>query len=443
MVATDFVQNFPFNTSLARAQTEVRATFDERTLYIAAVCYEAGTSAEFVVQSLRRDFNYDESDNFTVIIDPLSNQTTGFMFSVSPFGVQAEGLISGGGGFGTSMNWDNAWQAETHIDADKWVAEIAIPFNTLRFKSGISTWRINFARNNLKLPENSSWVAVPRVFRITNLAFAGELHWEKAPENYSANLSFIPYTIGSVVANYQTRAFPNPTANAGSDVKLALTSALNLDLTFNPDFSQVDVNRQITNLDRFTIFFPEQRQFFLENSDLFSSLGFRRIRPFFSRQIGLFNGQPTTILAGARLSGNLDASWRIGALMLQTARNDSLRYSGNNYAVAVTQRLLFERSNLTVFGVSRQGANYRGIEGNDFNRVLGIDFNLATFDGRWLGKLFYHHNFTPRALPHQFATALFLRYEQPEFRLEWNHEFIGEHYNPEVGFVPRSRGLAL
>lgn len=436
-VATDFVQNFPFDTSLARAQTEVRMTYDNTTLYIAAVCYDFASDAEFVVQSLRRDFSYEDSDNFTVILDPLSNQTTGFVFSVSPFGVQSEGLISGGGGFGASNTWDNAWQAEARLDSGKWIAELAIPFNTLRFKSGISTWRINFARNNLKLPENSSWARIPRAFRITNLAFAGELYWDSAPENRSANLSLIPYTIGSAIANYQTHTFPSPSGNLGGDVKLAVTSALNLDLTFNPDFSQVDVDRQITNLDRFTIFFPEQRQFFLENSDLFSSLGFSRIRPFFSRQIGLYNGQPTTILAGARLSGNLDANWRLGLLTLQTARNDSLQYNGNNYSVAVLQRLLFERSNLTIFGVSRQGARYRGIEGNDFNRVFGVDFNLATFDGRWLGRLFYHHNFTPRSLPHQYATALFLRYEQPEFRLEWNHEFIGEHYNPEVGFVPR------
>lgn len=435
-VATGFIQNFPFDTALAYAQTEVRATYDDATLYISAVCYDY-SNADFVVQSLRRDFGYEDNDNFTVILDPLSNQTTGFLFSVSPFGVQSEGLISGGGGFGSSSTWDNAWQAEARIDSGKWIAEIAIPFNTLRFKSGTGSWRINFVRNNLKVPESSSWVAIPRAFRIANLAFAGKLLWETAPENRSANLSFIPYTIGSMNANYQTRTFPTPTANFGGDAKLALTSALNLDLTFNPDFSQVDVDQQITNLDRFTIFFPEQRQFFLENSDLFSSLGFSRIRPFFSRQIGLFNGQPTQILAGARLSGNLDANWRIGALTLQTARNDSLRYNGNNYSVAVLQRLLFERSSLTIFGVNRQGTNYRGIEDNDFNRVFGVDFNLGTFDGRWIGRLFYHHNFTPHAQPYQYATALFLRYEQPEFRLEWNHEFIGEHYNPEVGFVPR------
>ncbi len=438
-VATDFVQNFPFDSSLAQAQTKVRVTYDDRALYVAAICYDH-SPANFVMQSLRRDFEYELNDNFTVIIDPLSNQTTGFVFSVSPLGVQREGLISGGGFFGASNNWDNAWQAEARLDSGQWIVEMAIPFNTLRFKSGVSSWRINFARNNLKLPENSSWAPVPRFFQVTNLAFAGELRWDTPPENRSTNISLIPYTIGTTSANYQTQTFSTLSLNFGGDAKLALTSALNLDLTFNPDFSQVDVDRQITNLDRFTIFFPEQRQFFLENSDLFSTLGFSRIRPFFSRQIGLFNGQPTSIIAGARLSGNLDANWRIGALVLQTARNDSLRYNGNNYSVAVAQRLLFERSSLTIFGVNRQGNAYRGIAGNDFNRVFGIDFNLGTNDGRWIGRLFYHHNFTPQSLPHQYATALFLRYEQPEFRLEWNHEFIGEHYNPEVGFVPR-RGV--
>ena len=431
--AKDFFQNFPFDTSLARSKTEAFVTYDDSHLYIAAVCYD--DEQEFIVQSLRRDFSFNESDNFSVYIDALNNKTSGFTFRVSPVGAQGEGLIANGDN--VSLNWDNKWISETRIEPGKWIAEMAIPFNTLRFNSNGSEWRINFARNNLKQNERSSWIPIPRNFFVLNLAYMGTLVWDEPPKSAGANISLIPYTIGSNSADYLNRNFPNATFNAGGDIKFAVTPSLNLDVTLNPDFSQVDVDRQVTNLDRFSIFFPEQRQFFLENADLFSSFGFSRIRPFFSRQIGLSNGQQIPIIAGARLSGNLDKDWRIGLLNMQTGDKAALNYKGNNYSVAVVQRQVLARSNISAIFVNRQGNNFGGVDGNNFNRVAGLDFNFISDDSRWLGKLFYHHNFTPVSRPSQYATALFLRYDQPEFRLEWNHEFIGQNYNPEVGFVPR------
>lgn len=439
-IATEFVQNFPFDTSLAHAQTEVRLTYDESALYISAVCYDS-LKGDFVVQSLRRDFGYPQTDNFTVYLDPLSNQTTGFAFSVSPLGALREGLLDFGGSFGTQTNWDNKWSAEARIEDGKWIVEMEIPFNTLRFKSGTKTWRVNFSRNNLKVNENSSWSPVPRNFNVSALAFAGTLIWEVPPENAGLNLAIIPYANSALTKNFQRQTPLARALNFGADAKYAITSSLNLDLTLNPDFSQVDVDRQITNLERFSIFFPEQRQFFLENSDLFSNFGFSRIRPFFSRQIGLFNGEQVPILAGARLSGNLNNDLRLGLLNIQTdafETSSGARLAPQNYSVVSLQQKVFTRSNISAIYVGREGRDFNQQRGNDFNRVLGVDYNLLSADGRWFGRLFYHHNFTPVAKPQQYATALFLRYDEPAFALEWNHEIIGANYNPEVGFVPRN-----
>lgn len=439
-VATRFVQNFPFDTSFAIAQTDVRLTYSESALYISAVCYDS-IKGDFIVQSLRRDFDYPQTENFTVYLDPLSNQTTGFAFSVSPLGVMREGLLDFGGSFGTQTNWDNKWSAEVRVEAGKWITEIEIPFNTLRFKSGTKTWRVNFSRNNLKVNENASWSPVPRNFSVSALAFTGTLVWESPPENKSLNLALIPYTNSTTTQSFQRQETPEHAFNYGADAKFAVTSSLNLDLTINPDFSQVDVDRQITNLERFSIFFPEQRQFFLENGDLFSNFGFSRIRPFFSRRIGLFDGEQVPIRAGARLSGNLNNDLRLGLLNIQTDAAETasgIQLTPQNYTVVSLQQKVFTRSNLSAIYVGREGRDFNGQSGNNFNRVVGVDYNLLSADGRWFGRLFYHHNFTPVSKQQQYATALFLRYDEPAFALEWNHEVIGANYNPEVGFVPRN-----
>jgi hypothetical protein len=439
-----FFQNFPYDSSFAVQQTDIKLTYDDDALYIAAICYDT-LKLGYFIQSLRRDFSFFDNDNLAIYIDALNTKTTGFVFSVTPLGVLKEGTIEGGGNFGTSNIWDNKWFAETHIDSTFWTAEIAIPFNTLRFKSGVGEWRINFARRSVKNNEVSTWFPIPRNFRTSSLAFTGRILWDTPPQNKNLNLAVIPYTSSNTAKNYQTGTAALSTVNGGTDAKFAVSSSLNLDLTVNPDFSQVDVDRQITNLDRFSIFFPEQRQFFLENSDVLASFGFSRIRPFFSRRIGLFNGQQVPILFGARLSGNINKDWRIGILNMQTretpviGNNDStFLLPTQNYAVAAAQRQVFDRSNIAAIFVNRQGKDFNQIAGNDFNRTAGVDYNLASADGKWVGRLFYHQNFTPVPLAQQYASAMFLRYDAPTFALEWNHEVIGANYNPELGFVPRT-----
>lgn len=438
-IADHFWQTFPFDTSLAKVQTIARVTYDDQYLYVSAECLDS-VPGNYIVQSLRRDWSYPRTDAFVVYIDPFSDRTNGFSFGVNPLGAQREGLIQNGGGQGVTTDWDNRWLSTVVQYPDRWVVEMAIPFKTLRYKSGINKWRINFSRNSLKHNENSSWVMVPRIFNIASLAFTGALEWDQPPKTAGPNISLIPYLAATQATDYRggTSKF---TPGYGIDGKIALTSALNLDLTVNPDFSHVEVDRQVTNLSRFSLFFPERRQFFIENSDLFSRFGFRNIRPFFSRRIGLYQGQRIPILAGARVSGKLDNNWRIGVMDMQTRANDSLDLSAQNYAVAAVQRQVFNRSNIGFIFVNRQAFNNTDPVANDYNRLASLEYNLASKDNRWQGKAFYQYNMNPDHDKDVGSNAAWLTYSDAKWSFMYNHEWVGRNFNADVGFVPRTQYL--
>ncbi len=276
-IAKDFFLNRPYDSTFATLQTEVRILFDDNFIYVAAVCYQPRN--QYAVASLKRDFEGGTSDVFTVNFDTFQDKLNAFQFAVNPYGVQREGLIFNGQE--SSNYWDNKWYTQVKNYDDRWVVEMAIPFRTLRYKikEGVNSWRTNFGRNVLKMNEVSTWSPVPRNFRPSNLAFAGTLIWDEQPPKPGANVSIIPFLSVATEKDYprnsdnlqalpETSNFPK---GIGMDAKIAVTPSLNLDLTINPDFSQVEVDKQVTNLSRFELFFPERRQFFLENNDLFGN----------------------------------------------------------------------------------------------------------------------------------------------------------------------------
>lgn len=447
-VAKDFYQNFPFDTARAVSKTEVRITYNEQYIYIGAVCYD-DIEKQYVIQSLKRDFTLDLSDYFQVSLDPFTDKTNGFNFAVNPYGVQSEGLISDGGNWGGStLDWDNKWYSHVQKGDGYWSVEMAIPFKTIRFKDNLSKWGINFARSDLKRNERSTWGRIPRNFSVTSLAFVGDLIWDNPPKKTGANVSLIPYASSAASRDFRADTVWRLKPNTGIDAKVAVTSSLNLDVTVNPDFSQVEVDRQVTNLSRFSLFFPERRQFFIENNDLFARFGFSQIRPFFSRQIGLAYNQSNflytqvPILAGARLSGKLDENWRIGALTMQTKAMPSMGLETQNYSTFAVQRKVFSRSNIGAIFVNKQGFEKGKSISLDtgYNRVLGVDYNIASKNNRWGGKVFWHQSFSPlhkNISVSQAANASWLSYSTRKLFAMWNHEYVGENYNAEVGFVPR------
>lgn len=432
----DFYQFFPFDTSKAVSKTEVRITYDNRNLYVSAKCYDE-LDGDFVIRSLRRDFDPSLSDGFRVVIDPFNDNNNGFVFGVNPMNAQYEALISNGGTFGASAEWDNKWFSAVKYGDRFWTVEMAIPFTSFRFTPGNRKWRVNFIRQDLKRNEVSVWSFVPRNFNEIVLPFTGEMNWIEDPPKNKTNFALIPYVLGEANRDFQNSSSTKTGFNAGGDAKISVSSSLNLDLTVNPDFSQADVDRQITNLTRFSLFFPERRQFFIENSDLFAQFGFSKIRPFFSRRIGLQNGNRIPIQFGARLSGKVNRNWRIGVLNVQTAADSSLNADAENFTVLSFQRQLKGRSYIGGIFVNKQTSDPNA-NNPSFNRVAGLDYRLASRNGRWNGIAFFHKSFTNGvAQTDDYAHASFLRYDDANWSLMWNHEYVGNNYRADAGFVPR------
>jgi len=438
--ADNFQMSYPVDTLKAKTLTEVLVTYDDENIYIAAICYDNLPDKKYTIQSLKRDFSFPVSDAFAVFIDPFDDKVNGFSFSVNPYGVQREGLVQSGGGFGVTTSWDNKWFSEVKQHGDKWIVEMKIPFKTIRFNHNLNSWGINFARNDLKRNETSTWNPVPQQYNVASLAFTGKLNWDEKPNKAGTNISFIPYTIGSYDKNYLSKD-ENIKFNGGFDAKIAVTSSLNLDITVNPDFSQVEVDRQITNLSRFSLFFPERRQFFIENSDLFSDFGFRQIRPFFSRRIGLKNGKQVPIIGGARLSGKLNKNWRLGLMNMQTEgvefKDDEITIKPENFTVAAIQRKIGKRSSLDFIMVNRQGFDNKEINYSDYNRIAGLQYNLRSANNKLQGKTFFNKSFTPTINEDDYTHASWLMLNNKNITAHWNHEYVGKNHYADVGFIPR------
>ncbi len=435
-VADNFFMVTPMDTSFAKARTEVRMAYDADAIYLSAVCYD-DLPGGYVVESMRRDFSFGANDNFLVFIDPFDDQTNGFSFGANAAGAQWDGMMSGGAA--VNLNWDNKWSSKVTNYDDKWVFECRIPFKTIRYKKGITEWGINFSRYDLKLNEKSSWAPVPRQFPTASLAYTGILKWDAPPPDPGTNISLIPYGLMRYTKDMENSNMEDVNWEVGFDAKASITPSLNLDLTVNPDFSQVEVDRQVTNLSRFELFFPERRQFFLENSDLFADFGMRNIRPFFSRRIGL----NSPIHFGARLSGKVDKAWRIGVMDVQTGKVDSIGMPGQNYAVAAIQRQVFARSNISAVFINRESLNYQpanedSAEYTAYNRNAGIEYNLASSNNFWTGKFLLHKSFSPGDENNEFMHASELNYRTRKIGLTWHHEYVGQNYNAEVGYVPRT-----
>ncbi|WP_246535326.1 carbohydrate binding family 9 domain-containing protein [Litoribacter ruber] len=438
---TGFIQQFPDEGDPPAEETEVKIMYDQRNLYIGARIHDT-TESPHIISSLQRDYDFFENDAFGVLLGPYDDGANGFFFAVNPLNIQLEALVTNGDNL--QEVWDNRWTSAVQVYDDYWEVEIAIPFKTLRFNEGTDYWRINFIRNDRKNFQASSWTPAPIHQNLINLAFTGYMLWENPLRSRGPNISVIPYVAGNTMKNHEAGTPSEQGAAAGLDAKIAVTPALNLDLTLNPDFSTVEVDQQQTNLDRFEIYFPERRQFFLENADLFSDFGFTSIRPFFSRRIGIATdslGRTTEnrIIGGARLNGKIGDNFRLGLLNMQTAREEGVGFPGQNFTVATFQQKMFSRSNIAGIFVNRETTSRQegGTSLPDYNRLIGLDYNLASPNDRWNGIFFVHKTFSPHLSGDDYSHASYLRYNTRRFEITWNHEYVGENFNAEVGYVPR------
>ena len=445
----NFMQYFPSDTSVSNYPSRVKVAFDDTNLYLAAIMENKGPR-KYVSTSLRRDFRGEQNDGISFVFDTFNDGTNAFQFGVNPYGVQREALLANGGSRSEDLNlaWDNKWFSEAKIMENHWQVEVIIPLSTLRFKEGAQNWNVNFYRIDSHSGERSTWAPIPRNIPIITTAFLRKMIFEEPLQKKGANISLIPYVAGRTSKNFLENSSESLTPAVGGDAKFGIGPAMNLDLTFNPDFSQVEVDQQVTNLDRFEIFFPERRQFFLENGDLFDSFGQPRSRPFFSRRIGVdidsATGQnvQSKIIYGARLSGKLNENWRVGAMNMQTATDEAAGIVGKNFTVLALQRKVFERSNIGLIYVNKESLaldDYQQLfDPTAYNRLLGVDYNLNSANGKWTGKVFYHRTFESVKVDKPYSFNAYLLYND----LHWNWTFsiqdVGKSFNPEVGFLPRS-----
>ncbi|MFN5439387.1 MAG: DUF5916 domain-containing protein [Bacteroidota bacterium] len=439
-----FIQNFPTDTLTSKAMQEIMVAYDEKFLYVAAKIYKTVKNQPYTTPSLKRDFRGEAFDAFVVSIDPFMDRMNAFSFGINPYGVQREGLVVNGGVVGEdlSLSWDNKWYSEAKIEEDYWTAEMAIPLNTIRYRNGTNKWLINFYKLDSYNAERSSWSRVPNQFTPISLAYSKPIVFETPIQKKGMNMSLIPYVSpGSFRKPVAGTDKYNNSSNLtfGGDAKIGIGSSLNLDLTVNPDFSQVEVDNQVTNLDRFEILFPEKRQFFLENADLFANFGMDGLRPFFSRRIGVTRDQSTgqniqnKIDAGFRLSGKINDNLRIGLLDMKSAAIPEINEPAYNYSVLSLQQRVFGRSNLSFILTNKDGIGVK-----DFNRVAGLDYNLASKSNVWNGKFFFMKSFDPFKTDDNAVLGTTMFYNKRFFEAKQTVYYIGENFNPEVGYLRRA-----
>ncbi|MFN8341480.1 MAG: DUF5916 domain-containing protein [Cyclobacteriaceae bacterium] len=467
-VAGNWFLNYPVDTALAPMQTEARLTFNEHYFYVSFVCHD--DESRDLINSLRRDFDYELNDNVGFNLGPYNDRINGFFFVLTPRGVQMEGTISGAGttieSFGIS--WDNKWYSKVVRYKDKWICEMAIPFKSFRYKDKIKEWNIAFDRSDKKRNHKSAWIHTPIQYTTGSFAYSGQLVWDDPIPPAHTNISLIPYIAGN--ASSDNEAKPATTTSglaAGLDAKIAVTPAINLDLTLNPDFSQVEVDQQVINLTRFEFKFPERRQFFLENSDLFDRAGFPESRVFFSRRIGLVETQRgvykrTPIAYGARMSGSLSKRWRMSVMNMQTKENLSLGLPTQNYTVATVQHNFWHQSNIAItyadkesLGVglgdstkyfhkdvfrpsSLNGKNQ--LRPNTFNRVIDADLETYNKDNTWYASAFFAKSFDDFNRTQNTSGGSFVQYNKRHINAVAGNSFVSKNYNAEAGYVP-SRGV--
>jgi hypothetical protein len=407
--------------------------------------YASGNN--YIIPSLRRDFRASGNDNISLLFDTFNDGSNAFFFGTNPYGVLREALISGGGtdirGFNTS--WDTKWTGESKIYDGYYIAEWSIPLYSFKYREGETKWRFNSYHFDTQTNERNTWINIPQNQFIFNLAYMGDMVFEKPLGKSNSPIYLIPYINSGSFKDFENNTKGTP-FDIGGDVKLTIRNSLNLDVTFNPDFSQVEVDQQITNLTRFSIALPEKRQFFIDNSDLFDNFGDNRdARPFFSRRIGiaediLGDAVENEILAGIRLSGKLNNNLRIGLLNVQTGEDLNREIASNNNTVVAIQQKMFTRSNLSFLFLNRQATkSYDFLDDSDkYNRLIGLDYNLASKDNTWNGKYFLHKSFSPFVRSKDISAGASTQYNSRNFRIRNNTVFVGDNFRSDLGFYRRT-----
>jgi hypothetical protein len=448
---SEFVQQEPREGAAATERTEVRVLYDSKSLVIGVRAFDA-LPAGIVATEMRRDSDrlLDE-DNFQIIIDTFNDSRNGYMFVTTPLGAKLEQQISEEGEGNTragsinanvNRNWDGIWDVVARLTDEGWEAEISIPLTTLRFAdTAQQTWGINFMRNIRRKNEQVFWAPIPKAYTLTRVSMAGSLSGLESL-SHGMDLKLKPYVVSGGRANYLTAGQSSNEFlhDVGIDAKYGVTGGMNLDLTYNTDFAQVEVDEQQVNLTRFGLLFPEKRDFFLENAGQFKmgtggafTSSTVETDLFFSRRIGLSDdGVPIPIIGGGRLAGK-QGRHSVGVLDIQT--DSALGKPGDNFLIARYSSDVLKRSRVGGIFVNKESMGGE----SHYNRTVGADANLVLGKGLQVNS-FVAKTDTPGLTGNDVAFFGRIAYRDPSWNLYLNYLDVQDNFNAEVGFVQR-RGV--
>ena len=443
-----FVQRERHEGAPVTERTEVRILTDGQALYVGAWLYDSDP-AGIVAGEKVRDGDISKSDYFGILLDTYHDRQNGFVFTTTPAAIEYDAQVVNegeGGGIqlpgqtratagslgGFNINWDGTWTVATSVDSAGWYAEFRIPFTTLRYgASELQTWGLNLVRSIRRKNEEAFWSFVPRQFSLMKVSHAGTLAGVQVPSQRVWTVT--PYGLVGVERNYATDPDARQRGEVGGEVKLGVTPSLTLDLTYNTDFAQVEVDEQRTNLTRFPLFFPEKRPFFLENAGIFSAGTPQAVDLFFTRRIGIDTiGQPVPILGGGRLTGRV-GDFTVGALQIFTDR--ATTQPAMSYSVLRLQRALAARSRIGVIAVQRMGT----VQTTDWSRVAGLDGRIGIHDA-WTIDWWGAASATPGSDNDADAYSARLGYETGSWSNLARIIQVGRDFDPEVGFLNRRGG---
>jgi hypothetical protein len=445
-VASEFWQWRPTDSVKAVKQTEFKALFDKENLYFLVKAYTK--EKNFTVYNLKRDFETKSADYVQLIFDTFNDASNGFKFQTNHLGLKGDMLLSSilswGDSRGMNSSWDAIWEVESKLYDDSYIAEVKIPLDQLYFINGSESWRFNIYRSDTQTMEHSSWAKTPQNQRIGDLAFMGKINFEKPLGESKKPISFIPYFNAITGRNFIQEKSLN-SFEYGLDVKVPIGNSINLDVTFNPDFSQVEVDDQLINLTQFELKLPEKRQFFTQNSDLFTDFGQQRdAEPFFSRRIGIAkdlegNTIENKIISGFRLSGKINDKLRIGLLNVLTEEDKANGIPQNSSTLFTLRNKVFARSNYAFFFINRENTkDYDFVENQKkYNRVFGFEYNLSSKDGEWRGRTFIHKSITPEKNDKNASFGMRLSKNTRKHYISMGGSYVGDDFRSDLGYYRR------
>ncbi len=416
---TNFTQQIPINGNAATMATEVLIGYTDEALHIAFIAYEDD------IEDMAPSSNGWESDGVVVVIDPYQSEVTGVVFSTNQTGVEWDASLFNGN---TDWNWSTVWEARTSINEDNWSVEMVIPFASLQYpKQEVQSWGINFSRYVRNRNESSVWAPIPRQFSIWRLGLAGIIENIKPPPS-KRNVRFNPYVITArgdgVDADLVDRS------DYGFDVLYSLTPTLNFTSTFNTDFAQVESDQLQINTGRFSLFFPETRPFFLENSALFTIGVPRETLVFHSRRIGIArNGTRLPMDGGVKLTGHVGRQNEVGLMYL---RADSAAGEGyEDFAIARYSRSLTNRSKFGFLATNRDSGPYQS---QSF--ASDVQWGIAEY-GEIRSFVATTHSNDGVDRDDEYTYALYGTYNSPKWQSSTSYHEVGAGFNPAMGFVQR------